>query len=161
MQSPHSKPLQKIITQAHHNCHIADSIRVSYNIHCSCTHTVRNVESRKGHYCQHQHLFVHIHSFVISLPTDFRIQQEYKQRSELQAFILQAQALCAKKQNLLKKHTPQTNTVFRKKISSKTGYNGKLEKLHNQESHNFLSSSDTLRVIKSGAMRWFGHVVHP
>jgi hypothetical protein len=38
--------------------------------------TARNVESHKGYYCQHLHLFLHIHSVVISLLTDFRIQQE-------------------------------------------------------------------------------------
>jgi hypothetical protein len=35
---------------------------------------------------------------------------------------------------------------------------GKWRKLHNRELHNLYSSPDTIRQIKSGKMRWAGHV---
>jgi hypothetical protein len=36
---------------------------------------------------------------------------------------------------------------------------GGWQKLHNKELHNFHSSPNIIRVIKSGRMRWVGHVV--
>jgi hypothetical protein len=37
---------------------------------------------------------------------------------------------------------------------------GEWTKLHNGELHNFYSSSDIIRQIKSRAMRWVGHAAH-
>jgi hypothetical protein len=37
---------------------------------------------------------------------------------------------------------------------------GEWRKLHNEELHNFYSSPDIIRQIKSRRMRWAGHVAH-
>jgi hypothetical protein len=38
------------------------------------------------------------------------------------------------------------------------GVTGGWRKLHNEELHNFYSSPNTIRIIKSRRMRWAGHV---
>jgi hypothetical protein len=37
---------------------------------------------------------------------------------------------------------------------------GGLRKLHNEELRDLYSSPSIIRIIKSGRMRWAGHVVH-
>jgi hypothetical protein len=40
------------------------------------------------------------------------------------------------------------------------GSGRRLEKLHNEELDNLYASPNIIRVIKSGRMRWAGHVAH-
>jgi hypothetical protein len=42
--------------------------------------------------------------------------------------------------------------------TKRDGVTGGWRKLHNEELHNFHSSPSIIRIIKSGRMRWAGHV---
>jgi hypothetical protein len=48
--------------------------------------------------------------------------------------------------------------VLRRIFGLKTQKDGSWRKLHNDELHNLFSSPNNFRVIKSGRMRWAGHV---
>jgi hypothetical protein len=50
------------------------------------------------------------------------------------------------------------NRVVRKIFGPKREEDGSWRKLHNDEHHNLYSSTNIVRVIKSGRMRWAGHV---
>jgi hypothetical protein len=52
------------------------------------------------------------------------------------------------------------NRVFRRIFGQKRDeVSGDWRKLHNEELHNFYSSPNIIRMIKSRWMRWTGHVV--
>jgi hypothetical protein len=51
------------------------------------------------------------------------------------------------------------NRVLRRIFGPKRGeVTGEWRKLHNEEFHDLYSSSSIIRIIKSGRMRWAGHV---
>jgi hypothetical protein len=50
------------------------------------------------------------------------------------------------------------NRVLRKIFGPKREEDGSWRKLHNDELHSLYSSSNVVRVIRSGKMRWAGHV---
>jgi hypothetical protein len=50
------------------------------------------------------------------------------------------------------------NRVLRRIFGPKREEGGSWRKLHNDELHSLYSSSNIVRVIKSGRMRWAGHV---
>jgi hypothetical protein len=52
------------------------------------------------------------------------------------------------------------NRVLRKIFGPKREEGGPWRKLHNDELHSLPSSPNIVRVIKSGRMRWAGHVAH-
>jgi hypothetical protein len=49
--------------------------------------------------------------------------------------------------------------VLRRIFGPKREENGSRRKLHNDELHSLYSSSNIVRVIKSGRMRWAGHML--
>jgi hypothetical protein len=51
------------------------------------------------------------------------------------------------------------NRVLRRIFGPKRdGVTGGWRKLHNEELHNLFSSTSIIRIMKSGSMRWAGHV---
>jgi hypothetical protein len=50
------------------------------------------------------------------------------------------------------------NRVLRRIFEPKREEDGSWKKLHNDELHSLYSSPNIVRVIKSGRMRWAGHV---
>jgi hypothetical protein len=52
------------------------------------------------------------------------------------------------------------NRVLRKIFGPKREEDGSWRKVHNDELHSLYSSPNIVRVIKSGRMRWEGHVAH-
>jgi hypothetical protein len=54
---------------------------------------------------------------------------------------------------LREEHTPRR--IF---VSKRDEVTGGWRKLYNEELHNFYSSPSIIRMIKSGRMRWAGHV---
>jgi len=50
--------------------------------------------------------------------------------------------------------------VLRRIFGPKREEGGVWRKMHNEELHSLYSSTNTVRVIKSGRMRWVGHVPH-
>jgi hypothetical protein len=52
------------------------------------------------------------------------------------------------------------NRVLRRIFGPKREEDGSWRKLHNDELHSLYSSSNVVRMIKSGRIRWVGYVTH-
>ena len=50
------------------------------------------------------------------------------------------------------------NRILRRKFGIKKDENGEWRRLHNEELHSMCRSPNIVRVIKSGRLRWAGHV---